>query len=73
MNELLTNQKETESGEGNSRLIEMKQNEMNERQNDKRQRSRAGCGVIARHDDSLPMSVQRFQPPLEGLWISCQS
>lgn len=73
MNKLLANQKETESGEGNSSLIEMKQNEMNERQNDKRQRSRDGYGVVARHSDSLQMSVQRFQPPLEGLWILSQS
>lgn len=54
-----------EAGEGNSRLTEMKQTETNERQNDKRQRSRDGY-------DSLQMSVKSFGH-LEGLWILSQS
>lgn len=46
----------------------MEQNKTNESWNDKRQRSRDAYG-IAGQGDSLQISMKRFWPHLEGLWI----
>lgn len=49
----------------------MEQNKTNESWNDKRQRSRDAYG-IAGQGDSLQISMKRFWPHLEGLWILSQ-